>query len=197
MVAQKYKLQVEKNDISYSFFLLAFSTTHLNLNTVGELLALDITVTVLSCLSIVGDVLNDTFISPRLPGLIWYSGFSTVVQPHSTLVSLITRGPLPVLVNRYSNFKVSPLCTKPRCWVVLSNVITGWLREEMEPRNKHNMQTIMRIFLNKKPPTLQSGVILIHQDYYLPPLLTGVACTGAGVVGLLALGSSGNTLPMM
>src|SRR5579872_6834921 len=113
------------NDISYSFFFLLFSTTHLKRSTVGELFAFDITVTVLSCLSMVGDVLKVTLISPLLPGFISYSGFSTVVQLHSTFASLITSGCLPVLVNMYSKWSVSPLCTKPRCFEVSSNLITA------------------------------------------------------------------------
>jgi hypothetical protein len=110
-------------DKDHSFYFFAFNTTHLNLTTEGELDALDSMVTVLSCLSMVGEVLKETFIVPCLPGSTGCNGFSTEVHPHSTLVSLITKGWLPILVNRYSNFRVSPLYTKPKCCRVLSNLI--------------------------------------------------------------------------
>ena|SRR5581483_5247484 len=123
--AKNSNYKLNKPDNGHSFLLFPFRTTHLNRRTLGELDALDVTVTVLSCLSIVGDVLKVTLISPCFPGSIWYSGFSTVVQLHSTLASLITKGLLPAFLKINAKCRVSPLCTKPKCWVGLSNLITG------------------------------------------------------------------------
>src|SRR5580693_628225 len=85
----------------YSYLFFAFRTTHLNLNTTFELAAFDETSIVLSCRSMASFVLNITLIIPFLPGRVGEVGLSTSVQLHSTLVSLITRGWLPVLVNEY------------------------------------------------------------------------------------------------
>ncbi len=88
---------------------------HLNLSTAGELDAFEITITVLSCLSIAEFVWKVTFITPCLPGKTGSVGVSTKVQAHATLVSLIMRGWFPVLVNLYWKLSVSPCLTKPKC----------------------------------------------------------------------------------
>jgi hypothetical protein len=90
------------------FLFLGFSTTALNVSKTGLLSALELTVTVRSCLSI---VLLESKVTTMLSfalGITGFLGNSTFVHSHCTSAFVMTNGELPVLVNTKECFTTSP-----------------------------------------------------------------------------------------